>query len=420
LSGRLRAAALSAAVLAVLMAVAAGCGSGDNGNFNLKIGVLTPLTGSHDVLGRTGDQATKLAQAQVDAAIRKTGASQSVERLLQDEGPDGSVALRAAERLKAKHASCVVGPWTTSDVLLTMNQVFVPADTPIVSPAASGDTISGLHDADLVNRTVLPDRDQGPSLAQLMERQLKGGAKGKRAAVAAFDSIYGRNLLRSFLPAWRKLGGKVVARFTYKDKSDYTKEVKQLTRHKADAFVVFDTFGTFARMLPQLQAIKNWKAKKTWSADGLADPNLTTNTSLFGLRGVAPGSPDKTSAGAAFNRLWRKATKAPTDRQTYDAQAFDAYILCYLAAVAAGTSNGGKLADRLRKVSAPPGKTYTWMQLPQAVAALQRGEDIDYEGASGPIDLDGRGDPTAGIFDAYRISKERVDIQGDIAYPPPL
>ena len=36
-----------------------------------------------------------------------------------------------------------------------------------------------------------------------------------------------------------------------------------------------------------------------------------------------------------------------------------------------------------------------------AIEALQAGEDIDFEGVSGPLDLDDNGDPTQGTYDTY-------------------
>jgi branched-chain amino acid transport system substrate-binding protein len=35
------------------------------------------------------------------------------------------------------------------------------------------------------------------------------------------------------------------------------------------------------------------------------------------------------------------------------------------------------------------------------VDTLNRGEEIDYDGLSGPIDLDEAGDPTAGTYGVY-------------------
>ena len=93
-------------------------------------------------------------------------------------------------------------------------------------------------------------------------------------------------------------------------------------------------------------------------------------------------------------------------------------ILCYLAAVAAGKPDGAAMAKELRAVSGPGGKKYTWKQLPDAIKALQGGDDIDYEGASGPIDLDDKGDPTAGVYDLFRFRNGKADVFGEVPVAP--
>ena len=58
-------------------------------------------------------------------------------------------------------------------------------------------------------------------------------------------------------------------------------------------------------------------------------------------------------------------------------------------------------------MSAPPGRKFTWLQLDQAIKALEAGQDIDYEGASGPINMNDDGDPTAGVYDVYEFKGGR-------------
>jgi hypothetical protein len=62
------------------------------------------------------------------------------------------------------------------------------------------------------------------------------------------------------------------------------------------------------------------------------------------------------------------------------------------------------MASNLRDISGPPGKKYSWQQLGPAVKALEDGQDIDYIGASGDINLDENGDPTVGVYDQLRFS----------------
>ena len=98
----------------------------------------------------------------------------------------------------------------------------------------------------------------------------------------------------------------------------------------------------------------------------------------------------------------------------FAAQEFDAVVLCYLAAVAAGSTDGQQMADELIDITAPGGDQFSWQQLPDAIGALEDGEDIDYEGASGPIDMDVRGNPTSGVFDVYQYVGERLEIVGEV------
>jgi hypothetical protein len=117
--------------------------------------------------------------------------------------------------------------------------------------------------------------------------------------------------------------------------------------------------------------------------------------------------PDESGAATAFEELY---TEAPGPaRQTFDAQNFDAVMLCYLSAVAAGSSEGSEMAAQIQAVSGPPGTKYTWEQLPRAVDDLQNGADIDYQGASGAIDLDEDGNPTAGVYDIFRYEGTEVE-----------
>jgi branched-chain amino acid transport system substrate-binding protein len=101
----------------------------------------------------------------------------------------------------------------------------------------------------------------------------------------------------------------------------------------------------------------------------------------------------------AFADLFAQSEPRDVEQATFAAQNFDAVILCYLAAVAAGSTDGQEMADQVRDISAAPGDSYSFEDLPGAIEALQNGDDIDYEGASGAIELDEAGDPTEGVYD---------------------
>jgi branched-chain amino acid transport system substrate-binding protein len=131
------------------------------------------------------------------------------------------------------------------------------------------------------------------------------------------------------------------------------------------------------------------------------------------MRGTAPGAPDEGEASAAFETAYVAADPKEVERQTFDAQQFDATVLCYLAAVSAGSTDGQEMADALIDITAPGGTEYAWTDLAGAIEALANGEDIDYTGASGAIDMDETGDATAGVYDTYEYKNADIEIIGE-------
>jgi branched-chain amino acid transport system substrate-binding protein len=186
-----------------------------------------------------------------------------------------------------------------------------------------------------------------------------------------------------------------------------------------DAWVFFDFAETYVRLGNELVNDKkaDWSPRKTFGTDALANPRLPNIGPLVsnGLSGVAISAPEKGKAVEAFDAALKRAGGA--NRQTFDAQEFDAVVLCYLSAVAAGTTKGADMKDELRAITAAPGRKYTWLELDQAIRALEDGQDIDYEGVSGPIELDAKGDASAGVYDVYQYRDVKLEIFDQIAIP---
>ena len=244
-----------------------------------------------------------------------------------------------------------------------------------------------------------------------------GGASGKTVNIGARNDAYGTGLSQTFGDAWKDLGGSVGQQVIYDpEQPSYDSEAGQITSGNPDATVIIDFPETFVKVAPALQRTGNWDPTKGWFTDGLASSSLTEDISpeiVSGMRGTAPGAPDKGEASTAFDQLYTSTDPKDVDRQTFDAQQFDATVLCYLSAVAAGSTDGKDMADHLTDVSAPPGTPYTWEQLPEAIKALQDGQDIDYQGASGAIDMDAAGDATAGVYDIYTFKGPDLEVIGE-------
>jgi branched-chain amino acid transport system substrate-binding protein len=397
--------------LALVLGLAA-CGGGDDngggggsGKIDLTIGDSIPLTGDLADFGPPGQKASDLAVSVINQANQQAGVDNTVKVVHEDNETSPQAAVQAARKLvDTDNASCITGAWASADTIPTAQSVSIPDGVLQISPASTSDEITSLNDDGLVNRTSPPDSFQGPTLANTMDAAL-GGANGKTVNIGARNDSYGTGLAGTFGDAWKELGGTVGQEVIYDpEQPSYDSEAAQITSGNPDAIVIIDFPETFAKVGPALQRTGNWDPSKGWFTDGLASgdvPDSVDAQVIDGMRGTAPGSPDKGEASTAFDDLYTSSDPKDVDRQTFDTQNFDATILCYLAAVAAGSTDGKDMADKLVDVSAPPGTPYTWEQLPEAIKALQNGDDIDYQGASGAIDMDDAGDATAGVYDIF-------------------
>jgi branched-chain amino acid transport system substrate-binding protein len=415
---------LAAGVGLALVLGLAACGGGDDndnggggGTVDLKIGDSIPLTGDLSDYGPPGQKASDLAISVINKAIQQAGVDDKVSVTHEDNETNPQAAVQAARKLvDSDGASCITGAWASSDTIPTAQSVSIPDGVLQISPASTSDEITDLNDDGLVNRTSPPDSFQGPTLANTIADAL-GGAQGKTVNIGARNDSYGTGLAQTFGDAWKDLGGSVGQQVIYDpEQPSYDSEAAQITSGNPDATVIIDFPETFVKVAPALQRTGNWDPSKGWFTDGLASSSLTEDVSpdiVSGMRGTAPGAPDKGEASTAFDQLYTSTDPKDVDRQTFDAQQFDATILCYLAAVAAGSTDGKDMADKVQDVSAPPGTPYTWEQLPEAIKALKAGQDIDYQGASGAIDMDDAGDATAGVYDIYTFKGANLDVIGE-------
>jgi ABC-type branched-subunit amino acid transport system substrate-binding protein len=387
---------------------AATGGGGGETSLDLVIGVSLPLTGDLADFGPPGEKAADLGFAEVEAAIEEVGADHTVELVKEDNcgAADPQCAVQAHRKLVTSDgASCVAGPWGSADVIPAAESVAVPEESLIISPSATAIELTELDDDGLVNRTPPADNLQGPVLAQAISDAI-GGAEGKTLNIGARNDAYGTGFADAVSAAWEELGGTVGETVVYDTKlPSYDTEAEQIVGGNPDAIAIVDFPETYNKVGPALVRA-GFDPKIGFITDGLATSGLPDAgaEATVGLRGTAPGTPEEGEASEAFDQLFTESEPTDVERQTYDGQNFDAVILCYLAAVAAGSTEGADMAEVLQDVTGPPGDKYTWEQLPEAIEALQNGDDIDYVGAAGEIDLDENGDPTTGVYDTYEVT----------------
>ena len=412
---------LQVALGTVLLALAiAACGEEESDpepgpRLDLTVGNSIPLTGALDAFGRSGRKSAKAATGVIEEAIEELEGRQRISLAFEDNGggEDPEKAVSGARALIEEDASdCIVGAWATTDTREIALNAAIPDEIPLISPAAPGDELTDLEDEGLVSRTAPPDRYQGPTLAAAIADDL-GTAEDATVNVAARDDDYGMAIADGFVEAWKGLGGEIGHDVRYSPGDVSAQTAEEIVADDPAALVVIDFPESFALLAKQLEATEAYDPAIVWSTDGLAVGDVPEGA-VEGLRGTVPGTPDDDESTQAFFALYEEAAPTEVDPQTFDAHVFDAVVLCFLAAYAAGGDQGQDVAEQLERVSAPGGEPFTWEELPDAMRALADGEEIDYQGASGGIDLDEDGDPTAGTYDIYSYEAGELKIVDEV------
>jgi branched-chain amino acid transport system substrate-binding protein len=395
--------------------------TGGEETLELTIGDSIPLTGDLADFGPPGEKAADLAVDEINSAIEEVGADHTVEIIHEDNETNPQAAVQAARSMVGDGASCIAGAWASADTIPTARSVSTREGVLQISPASTSDEITALEDDNLLNRTAPPDSFQGPTLADYMDEAL-GGAEGKTVNIGARNDAYGEGLAETFSAAWEELGGEIGEEVIYEvEQPNYDSEAQQIASGNPDATVIVDFSDAYPRVGPAL-ARAGVDFSTAFGTDGIASTSLPEEAgeeATEGLRGTAPGTPDEEEQTVAFDELFTQSEPRDVDRQTFDAQNFDAVILCYLAAVAAGSTEGEDMAEVVQSISAPGGTEYTWEELPEAIEALQNGEDIDYTGASGAIDMDENGDATAGVYDIYEYKNAKFELTDEVPVVQP-
>ena len=407
---------LLALVIAVFSFGLAACGDddddGDGGGgdvadaeFELTVGALVPLTGDLSQFGPPGEKAADLAVQEAQKALEGTNITLS-DLASTDSQTEPAAAQSAARKLISDGANCLTGPWSSGEVVPVGRSVAARDEVPLITPSGTSPEITELPDNGFVFRTAPSDAIQGAVLADAIEET--EGNTDAVVSVAARNDPYGEGIANSFTEAWEAKGGTTTGEPVLFDPelSSYNSEAGDIVGGNPDLFVIIDFEEPYNRLGPALTRTGDFDPADLWTADGLAFEDGVGSTSipvdtLANAKGSRPSGPEEVSPAAeAFDKLY-KGAPGPKGRGTFDAQNFDAATLCVLGAVAAGSNEGSAIAEQIQAVASEPGEQYDYTTMADAIEALQAGEDIDFEGVSGPLDLDDAGDPTLGFYDLY-------------------
>ncbi len=387
-----------AVVLILTLAVSA------MGAEKIKIGALMALTGG---LGPYGPSILDGAQMAVDMINAAGGVlGKQLELVVRDTASSPDVGRDAASKLvELDRVPAIVGA-LSSGVTLAASSVTIPAEVVLISPASTAPSIPALDDDDYVFRTVVSDAVQGVVLGRLAVI-----LNYRRVSVTYVNNDYGKGLADTFKSTFESLGGQVLTMVAYEEnKPSYRGEVDNLLSKNPQAIVMASYPVDGNKQI--VEAVEAGYQGDFLLTDGMKGEGVSPGPACLSAEEPGPleGSFGTVPSGgfkaAQFEAAYDAGGYGPSTIPYHD-KAYDAVTLIALAMVRAGEATGPAIRDNLRAVASSPGEVVFFDEWEKAVALLQQGKEINYEGAGGSVDFKDTGD-VDGNIEIWKIEECQV------------
>ncbi len=361
----------------------------------LRIGTLFPSTGAAAYIGPAQAAGVSLAIADINAAGGVGG--EPVELLARDSGEASGTTLETSfADLVAGDVDVVIGP-SSSLLAARVIPLAVENEIAVISPAATFPDLTTADDDGYFFRTVPAYGHQGLALGQVLSE-----SGPVRAALLYIDDEFGQALAPSLADGLAQRGSSLaLSQAIPAGTTDLTIVIDQLKAAAPDVVVLGSTYASVDATKALITAViaagyggaKLWLTTQNTGDYSQALPNGT----LKDVNGIIEGyQPDD----AFIARL--KTVDASLTAFRYAAEAYDATILAALAAQQAGDA-GHAIAAALGDVSVGGIKCGTWQE---CATALGSGDDIDYDGVSGPVNFTPEGDVSPAYYGLYAYDGE--------------
>ena len=374
----------------------------------LKLGALLPTTGDLSSIGQNMPVAIQLA---VDTINACNGVNDNPVTLIsEDSQTDPSAGTTAMTKLaEVDDVAGVVGAFASS-VSGAAVDVAVRNNVMLVSPGSTSPVFTDRAEKGEFNgywaRTAPPDTYQAQALAALAQKQ-----GFNDVSTVVINNDYGVGFEREFVDAFEQSGGKIVDKSSpvrYDPKATILdSEAKAAFEGNPDAVAAVLYAETGSLLLKSAfeqglsEGVTVLLTDGVYSEDFVRQVGQTQDgTSIIGgALGTVPGA--NGDALSDFTALWKEQTGEEVT--AFVPHSWDAAVLMMLAAEAGDANTGEAIKNNILEVANAPGTEVT--DPCEAMELVRNGEDINYQGASGNVDIDENGD-VVGSYDVWQVNED--------------
>ena len=373
----------------------------------LHIGAILPETGSLAFLAVPVVAAVRLAVEDVNAE------GGNVTLTLADSATLPATGREAARRLLGEGAHVIVGAGASA-VSQAFIQILSDERIPQCSPSNTSPVFTTQENAAYYFRTVPPDTAMAPLIADVVV-----GRGATRVGIIGRADAWGNALDALLRTEFAALGAETHSVLYDPETASYSAEVASIVNYDPDIVINLGFRNDGSETVRQLLEA-GVGPERQFAATGLYSPTLwrdvdpTDPSALDGMLGVAQ------SVRASGEFAERLAARSGDDYLAYGAEGYDCVVLLALAARLAGDPDDGEAM--MAAINRLTQGSVACRGYGQCAALIEAGEDIDYQGMSGPLNLDAAGDPTVASYSVWTwedggnpvaIGDQTVDLGAD-------
>ncbi len=362
----------------------------------IKLGTLTPLTGSGGSYGPSMATAVKKAAEE----INKAGGVLGRELLIisEDDQTSPEAGLRAARKLiDIDKVSAIIGTWASA---VTTAVVPVCSQSGVFLSTVSGaETITQLPHQGFLIRTQPTTTLQGTKFGEFAL-----SINAKTVAFVSPQTPFTDSQYASLTKVVTAAGGKTTSLIYDDKKTTLRTEVDQVLRSKPDAIVMGGYTNDTAVLLRDL-----YRASYRGSLFGFAyavNKQLVDALPADVSEGIYTLAPSPAEGSNAYKNVAGLIGVDTPD--TYSCQVYDHLNLIAMAMAIGKGDTGTVIKDNVRKVSQGGGERVE--NAVEGLKLIDQAKKVDYDGASGPCDFTEIGDITDAKFRYEQVKGSKITL----------
>lgn len=215
---------------------------------DLKIGVVSPMTGATATFGQENTNGIKLAYEKL-----KKGPGKKFDLIIEDDKSEAIESTNATRKLLSVDKVSVMIGAPTSSLALASAPIVQEAKIPFITPTATNAKVTMV--GDYITRACFTDDFQGVVMAKFAVQNLK---KTKGLILIENTSDYSKGLAKAFGDEFAKLGGKLVnsEELTYAAKdTDFQSLLRKVKRANPDFIFIPGYYVEVGLIVKQARAL---------------------------------------------------------------------------------------------------------------------------------------------------------------------